>query len=59
MSPGRGLNEMDKAMDLETMGLDECRNVLGESISISQLMKTDSTSCSYKSASHRLDMFLI
>ena len=50
--------EMDVIIDLEIMGLDECMNKLGESKAISQPMKTDSTSCSYNSASHRLDTFI-
>ena len=58
MSPEEGLNEIDIVMDLETMGLDECMNVLGESKAISQPMKMGSMSCSYNSASHRLDTII-
>ena len=37
---------------------DEGMSRLGESTAISQSLKMDSTSCSYKSASHRLNKFL-
>ena len=41
MSPEEGLSEIDIVMDLETMGLGKCMNVLGDSKAISQPMKTD------------------
>lgn len=49
---------LDMKRDLEVMGLGEWYEQLGESIAISQSLKMDLMSCSYNSASHKLDKFL-